>query len=470
MTTKTTLNNEDVTIGNERRCEETPATNNSPGRGDNTPTIDFDDWVEDPFALAKENDVFSSFASDEVGNSNRSPSDFVSEKGIVLEKGIVSEKSIVSERDSTAPDNHESKVVKKNAESQSLEEDRPRSTSQNVTSSTTAAGVSLKTTPCAKKRSDYIPISRRKRKPKGMPKRPLSAYNLYFQAERTKIIAKQVEGKPRIGFESLGKIIGKQWQDLGGAEKKEYGKLAEKDSERYRKEMDAYQDRKAKRFAEEDRRAAEQSPVLTTLGASNRSVQASFDPNFIKQQGSLRVVPVGEIFGSSMLLSHPPDSMISSVSSQPSGAAISYRPIQIEQAPSPPRNALPYNNILDSRHTHRAVQADPPSHYFPQPPGAHTSEPYDVAAPVPGAAILSAHNSNCPMPPGMEVVLADRNGVERKYCVQYTCYSMTRENANMYVESVTKGPSNTDTPMPWSPPTIKTTTGSSKEYGEWGYN
>jgi len=483
---KTPMSNE-VAIGSEGRCEE-PSLINNFREGTNTPTMDFDDWAEDPFTLAKENDVFSSFTGvdEEVvnGNSNTTPavpfppssSTLVSEKD---SKGNADNESDAtntaaagneSDANNTAAADNESDA-NNTANSQSRKRSVSQQSSQKETNSSTRINLKRKLS-VKKKSGEYIPISRRKKKPKGMPKRPLSAYNLYFQAERTKIISNQQEGEgPRIGFEGLGKIIGKQWRELSSADKKDYEKLAEKDSLRYRKEMDAYHELKAKRFAEEDRRAAEQTPVLSRISPSTSSAQASIDANFMKQQGSLQVVPVEEAYGNSILLTHPPKSMVSAIASVPSGtASISYRPINIEQPPSPPRHALQHRNVLDalnSRSNIGAVRGASPPLYFSQPAAAQRSElpPYDGVALGPGAAtaVGAPRNNNCPMPPGMEVVLADRNGIDRKYRVQYTCYSMTRDNANKYIESLTGANSNATAPRPRPP-----ATGSNRGYGEWG--
>lgn len=435
---------DDVTTGGEHSCEETsPVT-----KGDNTPTMDFDHWTEDPFALGKETDVFSSFTGD-------------------VEEVVKSNSDTKLESFPPSSDNTTSNDNKKE-KSHCRKRHQSERSWQKEEDSSAGAAVDLKSTISSKKKSDYIPISRRKKKPKGMPKRPLSAYNLYFQAERTKIIANQEEGNgPRIGFEGLGKIIGKQWRDLSSADKIHYEKLAEKDSERYRKEMDTYHEMKAKRFAEEDRRAAEQSPVLSSLASSNNTVQASF----MKQQGSLQVVPIGEAFGNSISISHPPESMASAIPSLPPGtASISYRPIQIDYPPSPPPHTLQHNNILEAPTSRSAVgtsQGYSPSPYFPQATGARRSElsPYEAIPLGQGAGIRAPRDNNCPMPPGMEVVLSDRNGVDRKYIVQYTCYSMTRENANKYIESLTGGNSNANSPRPRPrPPPPAVPNG---EYGEW---
>lgn len=123
----------------------------------------------------------------------------------------------------------------------------------------------------------------RPKKPKNKPKRPLSAYNIFFKDERANILSgipdkadededdeedddkkvkeedggdgeegedgekKKTSGKKRkriphgkIGFESLAKIVGQRWKELPADELEKYKKLAEDDMKRYRKEMEAY--------------------------------------------------------------------------------------------------------------------------------------------------------------------------------------------------------------------------------------
>ncbi len=121
----------------------------------------------------------------------------------------------------------------------------------------------------------------RPKKPKNKPKRPLSAYNIFFKDERANILSgipdkadddededdekknkdedgadgeegedgekKKSSGKKRkrvphgkIGFESLAKIVGQRWKELPPDELEKYKKLAEDDMKRYRKEMEAY--------------------------------------------------------------------------------------------------------------------------------------------------------------------------------------------------------------------------------------
>jgi len=101
-------------------------------------------------------------------------------------------------------------------------------------------------------------VSRRKKKPKGMPKRPLSAYNVFFQKERINVLAEAAaSGSVRsssacsssnnsnaVSFEDLGKIIGRRWKSLSFSERKQYEDSAQDDAERYKSEMEVFQEAK----------------------------------------------------------------------------------------------------------------------------------------------------------------------------------------------------------------------------------
>mmetsp|Transcript_154 Transcript_154/g.399 ORF Transcript_154/g.399 Transcript_154/m.399 type:complete len:682 (+) Transcript_154:130-2175(+) len=88
------------------------------------------------------------------------------------------------------------------------------------------------------------------------PKRPLSAYNLYFREERKRCLAetnsKSSPERKKYNFEELGKLIGKGWRVLPLKEKQVLEARAEADRERYRNEMVAYRREKRRKLLEED--------------------------------------------------------------------------------------------------------------------------------------------------------------------------------------------------------------------------
>jgi HMG-box domain len=87
----------------------------------------------------------------------------------------------------------------------------------------------------------------------GMPKRPVSAYNVFFQQERNRLYQKRVASKGastqgRVGFQELGKIIGQKWKMLSSAERRKYEEVSQVDIDRYRAEVDECQLKRRKRI------------------------------------------------------------------------------------------------------------------------------------------------------------------------------------------------------------------------------
>lgn len=124
-----------------------------------------------------------------------------------------------------------------------------------------------------------------RRKPKDRPKRPLSAYNIFFKEERARILSeipgeeaeadeedtsgsdKTPAGSKRkksphgkIGFESLAKAIGRRWKSLEGERSAYYKSKAAEDMGRYKKEMEVFLAKQAeKKKAEEQSAEADKS-------------------------------------------------------------------------------------------------------------------------------------------------------------------------------------------------------------------
>lgn len=111
----------------------------------------------------------------------------------------------------------------------------------------------------------------------GKPKRCLTAYNIFFQQERQRLLktlparagvkSKKAHGK--IGFAELGRTISRNWKAVTPEQKTYYRKLAAKDKKRYLREMEEWKASLAERDAEAENEAAgpeptlEQNPVVT---------------------------------------------------------------------------------------------------------------------------------------------------------------------------------------------------------------
>lgn len=236
---------------------------------------------------------------------------------------------------------------------------------------------------------------RRKKKPKSLPKRPLSAYNLYFQRVRADLNS---DGGCRIGFHELGKIVGKQWKSLSEDEHKVYRELADQDSERYRRDMEQHKKVESKK---EEEKIAEQS--------------LRNDESIPPDRSGATLPPYGEIpapqnFG-------PPLSPSFGHSSQfPSNDYPSYPP--------------------------------PPQHMYAQTWGNDGSAPAHFRRPVyhgydslqPAGVVEGTPKNGKPLPPGSEVHVRDEAGELRAYTVHYTMVTMSRDEAKNYVERLKCNP------------------------------
>lgn len=90
-----------------------------------------------------------------------------------------------------------------------------------------------------------------RKKPKNKPKRPLSAYNLFFQAEREKIIRSKKssasppkdanpnpkESRGKIGFAALARTIAARWKEIDASTLSVFEARAALEQRRYRREM-----------------------------------------------------------------------------------------------------------------------------------------------------------------------------------------------------------------------------------------
>jgi HMG (high mobility group) box len=238
-----------------------------------------------------------------------------------------------------------------------------------------------------------LTVSRRKKKPKGFPKRPLSGYNIFFKQERVTVLEEHSAEIDAIGddldaagsfnlsnvsFQDLGKIIGKRWKALSEEERKKYEGLAHQDSLRYRSEMETFNENKRKHKEEKI------LGVTASIREGKEFQPSKWGPSVIS--GVPEIKPL-----------YPP-------SNHPFQARLPDRK-------DPPQPSLPHPS--DWHH------APHQNHHYHHLPGS-------VASPDAGF--------NYAIPPGTELYLPDPQGRERKFRVHYKFYSMTRQAAESYME------------------------------------
>ena len=126
---------------------------------------------------------------------------------------------------------------------------------------------------------------RKWKKPKDMPKRPLSAYNLFFAHERKEMIKKGSLQKPssegdlvdgsaaprkrKMGFAGLARSVAAKWKELAPDLRAPYEEQAAKEQARYKKEMEEW-----KRTQEERKTLDQQVQYAATTGIQPSSAAA----------------------------------------------------------------------------------------------------------------------------------------------------------------------------------------------------
>ena len=240
--------------------------------------------------------------------------------------------------------------------------------------------------------------SRRKKKIKSLPKRPLSAYNFFFQQERTELMIGNAKISVKVGFEDLGRIVGKKWRSLSETQREPFVKLAEKDSERYRMEMKSYREREKSDHIDQDYNKKE--PVSSSMPSALSSGK------------------------------HHPVSFLPPYHEQP-------MPPPYYRAP-PPYSArgasFPMQPFAGSGHGNNGKEMNILSSY-PQ---------EAMCAPIPPFGI--------PLRSFQEVLIPDHNGHLQKYRVQYAVMTMSEAESHEYMKRWTIPMPPHDTSRSYTPP------------------
>jgi hypothetical protein len=323
--------------------------------------------------------------------------------------------------------------------------------------------------------------SRRHKKPKGMPKRPLTAYNLFFKSERSKIVDSQ-----RVGFEELGRIIGARWRAYPTSERAVFEENAQKDVIRYRKEMDSYEDSRSMTRKKKSETLATSIAHVPDFDPSNSYSGPSFKENTYNESSYEEpafkepnlVTPLTPALRSVYLpprgancLPEPPPLRTTFPHSPPvrgslpqaapvchqhlgdNDTAKTSGPLSTTAHPmtfSP--QASPLTTFQRPGYGRQSSTSPVPILSYRGPPQMHPADRGPVNIPTLGYAIyergrLAAQNQQQHWPvsarqnqpisivnTGVEVLLPDELGHERKYMLRYECYQMTRAEADAYME------------------------------------
>mmetsp|Transcript_55257 Transcript_55257/g.134229 ORF Transcript_55257/g.134229 Transcript_55257/m.134229 type:complete len:386 (-) Transcript_55257:77-1234(-) len=106
----------------------------------------------------------------------------------------------------------------------------------------------------------------RKPKPPGFPKRPLSAYNLFFREERQKVL--------HLDFQNMGKEISSRWKQTDSEGRAKYEAQAKVDAKRYRVEVKAYEEEQARKKHSKPKQPPSKKNGKTAKGRTVASMAA----------------------------------------------------------------------------------------------------------------------------------------------------------------------------------------------------
>ena len=189
------------------------------------------------------------------------------------------------------------------------------------------------------KSEEKAPIKRKKRasdrkwrwkKPIDKPKRPLSAYNLFFKEERARIMDENAKQSKAVGFTEMARMVGAKWNNLPSEEKKVFEEQAAKAKEIYFVEVAEWKEKQKQAKKEQEqqellkKRQSEEAAKQTAGGkkksvgkdpaessVSSRSVELKHDddPRLLQQQqlSGLQALGAAAAVGHSRALPHPDD-------------------------------------------------------------------------------------------------------------------------------------------------------------------
>ena len=258
---------------------------------------------------------------------------------------------------------------------------------------------------------------KRAKKPLGKPRRPLSAYNLFFRNERKKILLEQGvteeggsnggrEGRPRVGFANLANIVSKRWKSIDPAYKEELEREAKLEKIKYKKNVTAWElNMPEGREADTDHEGEDSPPEVVDLNGMGQGHQQSdesmWGANFVEWDASFPYgieppTPIGSNTNTNGALVHLfPTSFFRS----PNMTNMHFNPITTSPQTSQGRiDAAPFFNI----HPPFRVQKNMPGFCMPVAPQGSLLNNDEMQYPLAGRRnSMPSATTNSSMPGGV---------------------------------------------------------------------
>ena len=255
----------------------------------------------------------------------------------------------------------------------------------------------------------------KKEKVQRAPKRPLSAYNLFFKAWRAKLLADHGS----VGFADLGRQVGRKWKALTPKERECFDVLARRDSRRYRREMDAF--RQARRH-------------LPCPSVAARERVSSMTPDMrTPSHASRRVSSTASLASSTSNETNSVCSLKRNPSFEGMYMDLGCRLLAI--LPEIRLKIRPF--LLPTDDTKEPKECVPNKGACVTPTIESTAASAHGPVPLP---VIQEHASTAdlPIPPGSIVTLPDQYGYPRRFRVNYQVYQMPMTQAQSYVGAWTQ--------------------------------